>query len=62
MNMNEYGSRRSEQPQNVNFELILRTLKSDARSSWLNCALRDELGQYNGCYFVVLSQYDGTSW
>ena len=29
MNMAEYGSRRSEQPQNVNFEPIIRGLKND---------------------------------
>ena len=29
MNMAEYGSRRSEQPQNVIFEPIIRRLKSD---------------------------------
>ena len=29
MNMIEYGSQRSEQPENVNFEPIIRGLKSD---------------------------------
>ena len=29
MNMAEYGSRRSQQPANVNFEPIIRGLKSD---------------------------------
>ena len=29
MNMAEYGSRRSEQPQNVDFEPFIRGLKSD---------------------------------
>ena len=29
MNMAEYGSRRSQQPANVNFALIIRGLKSD---------------------------------
>ena len=50
------ASRRSEQPQNVNFELILRTLKSDARSSWLNCALRDE-----AVYWVSIGHYEAVA-
>ena len=29
MNMAKYGSRRSQQPENVNFEPIIRGLKSD---------------------------------
>ena len=29
MNMAEYGSKRSDQPENVNFEPILRGLKND---------------------------------
>ena len=29
MNMAEYGSRRSEQPQNVNFEPIIKGFKND---------------------------------
>ena len=29
MNMAEYGSQRSQQPENVNFELIVKGLKSD---------------------------------
>ena len=57
MDMAEYGSRRSEQPQNVNFELILRTLKSDARSSWLNCALRDD----EAVYWVSIGHYEAVA-
>ena len=36
LNMVEYGSQRLEQPQNVNFEPIIRGLKSDI----LKCKIR----------------------